>query len=119
VIDRVVANRNAFGIAADGTGGALGINITVRDSTINGNTATGILATTNSTGTGIMVANTAIANNAVGVQSAGAAAVLRIGQSQITGNGTGVSGPVLSYGNNQLNGNGTDGSLSAVPGGLH
>ena len=119
VIDRVVANRNVFGVAADGTGGTLGINITVRDSTINGNTATGIIAATNATGTGIMVANTAVANNGVGVQSAGAAAVLRIGQSQITGNGTGVSGPVLSYGNNQLNGNGTDGSLSAVPGGLH
>ncbi len=118
-IDRVVANGNVFGIAADGSGGAAGINVTVRDSTVNGNSASGIVSVTTGAGTGIMVANTTVANNAVGVQVSGSAAFLRIGQSQITGNGTGVSGNVLSYGNNQLNGNGVDGTLMAVPGGLH
>lgn len=118
-MDRVVATGNVFGIAADGTGGTLGINVTVRESTVNGNSSAGILSATGATGTGVMVANTAATNNGIGVQAAGAGAILRIGGSQITGNSTGVSGTVLSYGNNQLNGNGTDGTLTAVPGGLH
>lgn len=113
-MDRVVATGNVFGIAADGTGGTLGINVTVRDSTVNGNSSAGILSATGATGTGIMVANTAATNNGIGVQAAGAGAILRIGGSQITGNGTGVSGAVLSYGNNQLNGNGTDGAFSGL-----
>jgi len=118
-IDRVVANGNAFGVAADGSGGAAGINITVRDSTISGNRMTGIITVATGTGAGIMVSRTTVANNGTGVQVAGAAAIMRVGQSEITGNGTGVSGAVLSYGNNQLNGNASDGAFSAVPGGLH
>ena len=118
-IDRVVANRNIFGIAADGTGGTTGINITVRDSTVSGNISTGILAATGAAGTGVMVMRTAASNNGTGLATSGAGAVMRVGQSEITGNGTGVSGTVLSYLTNQLNGNGVDGVLSAVPGGLH
>ena len=54
-------------------------------------------------------------NNGTGLLESGASAQLRVGQSEITGNGTGVGGTVLSFGTNQLNGNGTDGSLTAIP----
>jgi hypothetical protein len=119
VIDGVVADRNVFGIAADGTGGAAGINVTVSGSSVNGSAQAGIVAASGGAGAGVMLMRTAASNNAIGLLAAGGGAVMRVGETQITGNGTGVSGNVLSYGTNQLNGNAVDGSLSPVPGGLH
>jgi hypothetical protein len=119
VIDRVIADRNVFGIAADGTANVAGTNITIRDSNVSNNTQTGILSVTGATGTGILTSRTTVSNNLTGVATSGAGAVLRIGSSEITGNTTGVSGTVLSYGDNKLNGNGTDGTLTLVPGGTH
>lgn len=119
LIDRVVADRNVFGIAADGSGGTTGINVTIRDSSISGNSQAGIVAATGAVGVGLMVMRTASVNNATGVQSSGAGALMRVGSSEITGNATGVSGAVQSYGNNQLNGNTSDGVLTPVAGGLH
>jgi hypothetical protein len=120
VIDTTAMDGNVFGIAADGSAGGAGINITVRDSAVSNNSQTGIIAVTGAVGAGIMVSRTTVANNGIGLTSSGAGAIVRIGQSEITGNGTGVTGPVLSYGTNQLNGNGSDGTLTLVPGGpLH
>ena len=118
LIERVVADRNVFGIAADGTGGTSGINITVSDSSISGNTQAGIVAVTGATGTGVMVSRTSVVNSGTGLLAIGGGAVMRVGESRITGNGVGVSGPVQSYGNNQLNGNASDGTPIAVAGGL-
>jgi hypothetical protein len=114
-IDRVIANRNVFGLAADGSGGSAGINLTVKDSTFNGNTQSGIVATTPSAGAGVMVMRSSFSNNAIGLQVVGASANIRVGDSLITGNGTGVSGTVLSYGTNQLDGNAANGTLTALP----
>jgi hypothetical protein len=113
--DHIIANRNVFGLAADGSGGTTGINLTVKDSTFNGNTQSGIVATTPSPGAGVMVMRSAFANNAIGLQVIGANANIRVGDSMITGNGTGVTGTVLSYGTNQLDGNGVNGTLTALP----
>ena len=118
LIDRVVADRGVFGIAADGSGGASGINITVSDSSVSGNSQAGIVAATGATGTGIMISRTSAVNNATGLLAVGSGAVMRVGESRITGNGVGVSGPVQSYGTNQLNGNASDGIPVPVPGGL-
>jgi hypothetical protein len=119
LIDRVVANRNVFGIAVDGSSGAAGINVTVRDSSVGANSQAGIVAVSAGAGAGVVVMRTAASNNSTGVLAVGGGAIMRVGESQIVGNGTGVSGNVLSYGTNQLNGNGFDGSPSPVPGGLH
>ncbi len=120
VIDRVVADRNTFGLAADGTGGASSVNVTIRDSTATGNTLAGIIGATAAVSTGVMVTRTAASNNGIGLQTVGAGANMRVGQSEITGNGTGVSGTVFSYVTNELNGNGSDGTLTAIsPGPLH
>lgn len=118
LIDRVVADRNVFGIAADGTGGTSGINITVSDSSVSGNSQAGIVAATGATGTGVMISRTSSVNNGTGLLAVGSGAVMRVGESRITGNGVGVSGSVQSYGTNQLNGNASDGTPLAVAGGL-
>jgi hypothetical protein len=114
-IDRVVADRNVFGIQADGTANGV-VNLTVRDSVLNGNTQIGAQATTGATPAGMMLTRVAASNNGTGLATAGAGAFMRVGSSEITGNGTGVSvsGIVLSYGTNQLNQNGTDGTLTLI-----
>ena len=117
-IDRVTADDNVFGIAADSSGGTSGINISVQNSTVNGNSQSGIVST-GAVGVGVMVMHTAIVNNGTGLLVSGAGAVMRVGLSDITGNGTATSGNVLSYGNNQINGNGADTVPGGVPGGLH
>jgi hypothetical protein len=120
VIDRVVADRNVFGLAADGGGGASSINITIHDSTAAGNSQSGIVATTGAAPTSLMIVRTTVSNNTTGIQANGAGATVRVGESDITNNTNGISGTVLSYVTNQLNGNTTDGTLTPIsPGPLH
>jgi hypothetical protein len=120
VIDRVVADRNTFGIAADGTGGAAAVMVEIRDSTAQKSNQAGIIAATGAAPTSVMVTRTSSSYNTIGLQTSGAGATMRVGESVVTGNGTGVSGTVLSYVTNQLNGNTTDGTLTAIsPGPLH
>jgi hypothetical protein len=118
VIDRVVVDRNVFGIAADSTGGTSGINVTVRQSVVSNNTQIGIFAT-GAVGAGIMVDRTASVNNGTGASGAGGGGIVRIGSSTFTGNGVATNGNVQSYGNNEINGNATDTVPALVPGGLH
>jgi hypothetical protein len=120
VIDRVVADRNTFGIAADGTGGAAAVMVDIRDSTAQKSNQAGIIAATTAAPTSVMVTRTSSSYNTIGLQTSGAGATMRVGESVVTGNGTGVSGTVFSYVTNQLNGNTTDGTLTAIsPGPLH
>jgi hypothetical protein len=115
LIDKTIVDRNVFGITVDGTAGTTGLNISVRDSAVSGNSQTGILAATGAVGTGVMITRTAVSNNITGVSASGAGAVVRVGNSEITGNATGVSGTVNSYGTNQLDGNGVNGTLTLLP----
>ena len=119
VLDNVDISRNVFGLAVDQAGGGAGVNVTVKNSTIANNSQAGIVVVTGATGAGVMVKDSAISNNSVGLQTVGTGAIIRVGNSMITGNGTGISGAnILSYGTNQLNGNGSDGTFGPVPGGL-
>jgi hypothetical protein len=117
-LQRVTVAHNAFGIAADGTGSTGGINMTIKDSDIAGNTQDGIVATTPSGGApiGVMVTNSKSVNNAFGVRSLGTNVTVRVKNSDVTGNGTGLSfgggGALLTYGNNAVNANGADGAFS-------
>ena len=106
-IEKSAINGNATGISVDGFGGGTGINLSVRDTFINGNTGAAVLATS-TVAADVMVMESIIANNATGLTTANAA-IIRTGSSIISGNGTATSGAgVLSYGNNQINGNGAD-----------
>ena len=113
-IDRVIANRNVFGIQANGTSGG-SFNVAVRDSALNGNSQAGFSISSGAPVAFAMLTRILAIDNGTGIQQIGATAQLRVGSSEITGNGTGVTGTVLSYGNNQLNANGADGTLTAIP----
>jgi len=114
VVD-VIANKNIFGLAADGTGGGSGINVSVDRSAFNGNVLSGIAAVTAATGTGVMVMRSTVSNNGTGFQQSGAGGALRVGESIATGNSNATSGTVNSYSTNQVNGNGNDGTFTAIP----
>ena len=111
----VVSNRNGSGIVADTSGGAAGINLTVKDSTINGNVASGILATTTGGGIGIMSMRNSFVANGTALATSGANSTIRVGDSLLTGNGTAGSGNVLSFGTSQVEGNGNNGTLTLIP----
>jgi hypothetical protein len=97
-------------IAPGGAGIVTGSLNNVR---ILNNTGAGISIAGNST---IMLTNSQISHNVnFGILSNSAASRIRVGNTTITGNGTGVSiagGNVNSYGTNRLDGNGTDGSFT-------
>jgi hypothetical protein len=112
VIDRVIADRNVFGIAADATGGS--VDVSVRDSTMTGSSLAGLIGV-GSTGTAlVMVERSEASNNTTGIQNAGGPSTIRVGTSAITSNTTGVSGTVSSYVTNQLDGNTADGALTGI-----
>ena len=121
-LERVTVNGNAFGIAADGTGSTGGINMTIADSMVGGNSQDGIIAVTPSGGApiGVMVTNTKSVNNTFGIRSIGPNVTVRVKNSDIIGNTTGLSfsggGALLSYGNNAVEANGTDGAFSGPVG---
>jgi hypothetical protein len=112
-IDRVVANRNSFGVVLNGTLGG-SYNVNVRDSVLSANIQAGFSASSGAVVTQAMLTRVAAVNNGTGIQATGSP-TLRVGASEITGNGTGVSGTVGSYGTNQLNNNGSDGTLTIIP----
>jgi hypothetical protein len=119
VLDRVRVEHGAFsGIHLQGRGTTGSIKATVRDSVAAGNAGAGILANDDGSGTTVMVDRSAFANNGSGVVADGPTATIRIGDSTVSGNTTGLSalsgGVIASYGTNKVNGNGTDGAPSST-----
>jgi hypothetical protein len=112
-IDGLIADKNTFGIFADGTTGG-NFNVAVRDSALNGNTLAGFSISSGASVTSAMLTRILAMTNGTVILETGATALVRVGESEITGNGTGVSGTVLSFGTNQLSGNGTDGTLTLI-----
>jgi hypothetical protein len=112
VIDKVTADRNTFGIAADATNGSVALSI--QNSISTGSTLAGIIGVASTGSAKIMVMGTEASNNTTGIQNAGGTTTIRVGQSSITGNTTGVSGAVSSYVTNQLDGNGVDGAMTGI-----
>ncbi len=121
VITRVNAENNAAGIRADtsiGPSAPGGVVMMVVDSVSAGNTNHGIAAVTGGAGsppaTILVDRSSAVNNGQNGFRAVGAAAVVRIGNSDSTGNGQGTAvvsgGQILSYGNNHIDGNTSDGS---------
>jgi hypothetical protein len=108
VLSRVMASRNGVGIFANGAT----VNVTMTD-TVAGNNNYGV----GSTSSVVMVRNSTISNNAIGL-AADQTAVMRVGQSTITANGTGSTatngGQVISYGNNNISGNTSNGTLTST-----
>ena len=107
-LSRVTASINGVGILASGSSVSLAVTDAVASSNNYG------IGASSST---VMVRNSTVSNNAVGI-AADQTAIVRVGQSTITGNGTGWQatngGQVLSYGNNNVGGNTTDGTATST-----
>jgi hypothetical protein len=107
-INRVTASRNGTGILAFG-GNA---SVTIID-TVAGNNSYGIGASSSA----VMVRNSTVSNNGIGI-AADQNAIVRVGQSTVTANGTGWQatngGQVVSYSNNNVAGNTTDGTVTST-----
>jgi len=92
------------------------IAATVRDGVSAGNAGAGIVTTEIGSGTTtVMIDRSTSANNGgQGITAIGARATVRMGNSTVTGNATGLtagsSGVIASYGTNKIDGNGTDGA---------
>jgi hypothetical protein len=116
VISNSHLHRGNFGVVADSSGGAAGINIVVRDTVANVFANTAFLATGNNIG--MLVNGSAATASGTGLAANGGSTI-RVGSSIIVGNSTSVSGNVLSFGDNRINGNNFDAIPGPVPGGSH
>jgi hypothetical protein len=121
VLDHATFSFNVTGIVLNSGSGAIGG--TMRDSLVSSSRSNGILAQSGSF-ISLLIERSLLSNN-VGsaVQSSGANSFVRIGNSTISANDTGVStvggGTVQSFKTNEIFGNGADGTpLAAVPNGL-
>ena len=120
VLNRVLVNNNIVGIRADGLAGTGGINVSIANSETSGNAFHGIVALSAGPTVQVMVDGTTSSHNAdQGIRAANNAnAIIRLSNSNVTGNGIGtlasVGGQVLSYGNNRIDGNTDDGSIPPV-----
>ena len=121
-LDHVTAVDNAFGIAIDGTASSSGINATIADSAVSGNLSDGMIATTDPghAPVGVLATNIETTNNAYGIRSIGPNVTVRVENSKIVGNDTGLSnsggGALLTFGNNAVRANGVDGAFSGPVG---
>lgn len=119
ILNRVVVTGGVFGIAVDGSASTAGINMTIADSVAGGNSQDGIVATTTAghSPIGVMVKNTKSSNNgSFGIRSIGPNVTVRVSNSTVIGNGTGLAsasgGALLTFGNNEVRANGSDGAFS-------
>ena len=117
VLRNVRSHNNANnGLRGDSTSGA--VTIVVEDSSISGN-ANGVVAAGGPSSLRVMLNGSTVANNSgIGVLASGATSLMRVGDTTITGNATGLSfgggATVNSYGDNRLDGNTTaDGAFTA------
>ena len=130
-INRVQLENNSVGVLVDGSNSTgVAVNAIVLESMVVGSAGNGIAAVTTAghAAVSVLVDNTVVSGNfASGINANGAAAsgagsaVVRIGDSTIALNVTGVgttgAGVVQSFKNNRISGNLTDGTpITAFPG---
>jgi hypothetical protein len=107
-LNRVELDRGVDGIVVLSSGGS--VNVTIADSFITHFSANRGIRVQSSSGTAhVMVRNCTITNNAAGIESIGAGALVRVTRSTLTENSTGVFGVWISYGDNNIDG------ISTVP----
>jgi hypothetical protein len=113
-----VLQNSGRGISVDMSGGTgPGIAATIDESVISGTSGDGIAVVTPGPGINVMVTNSSVTNNSTnGIIGVGAGAVIRVGDTTITGNafagGAGVVS-VSTYGDNRLDANANNGTFNA------
>jgi hypothetical protein len=117
-LDRVRVENSTTGISFQGTSTTGSVRGTVRDSLVAGCT-TGISVSENGSGiTTMMIDRTASVHNTTGIRASGSGATIRIGDSTVSENTSGLSnssGKIESYRTNKVNGNTTDVSGTITP----
>jgi Right handed beta helix region len=102
-IEHTSSINNLFGVAAGN-----GNNAMVKRSVLSGNSNSGIET---DPGGQVTVDDSAISGNATGVLAFG---TIRLSNSDISFNTTGISGATTSFGNNRISGNGSPGTAPAA-----
>jgi hypothetical protein len=116
---RLEDNANAnFVLSTASTTNPNGANATIDQSSISGS-GLGVSIVTATSGARIQLTDSLVFNNTTGLQSNGSLAGMRVGNTTITANGTGVSilnsSVINTYGDNRLDGNVTDGAFTQPP----
>lgn len=123
-LNNVKLENNSIGLSANGALSSTGINVNIVGGTATSNTSHGIEATSTTSSSApvsVSVSGMQISGNlGAGVQARSLArATIKIGNSQITANATGVSaagGQILSLGDNLVHSNGVNGAFTgAIP----
>jgi hypothetical protein len=115
-VNRTELKGNVNGIFVDaGSSGAGPVNLNVRDSLVTGSSNAGIAVASPSVPVTAVIDRTTVNSSLnTGVAASGAGAIVRVGNSTISGNVTGVAvfngATMRSYKNNQINANLTDGT---------
>ena len=106
--NRVTLANNSNGIAADGSGTSGTVRGIVRESDISGNSGSGIVTSTGSGATSILVDHASVSNNGTGLSAANGSSIL-VTDTAVTGNNIGLStsggGQLDTYQNNHVNSN--------------
>jgi hypothetical protein len=100
VFDNVRVQNTGFGIVIGNNG-----RVMINRSVISGNGSVGISVGGFLAAMDVTVSNSVISSNTTGLTNAGGTVALRLGNNDITLNGTAISGATQSYGNNRLLGN--------------
>ena len=120
VLDNVNVEGNANGITIDGRTTSGSIKAALRDSSIGGHGAFGVYGVDSGSGaTNVTVEESTSANNTTfGIGSSGVNSTVRVRNSTVTGNGTGLqiasSGKIISLGGNSVRGNTSNGAFTAT-----
>jgi hypothetical protein len=104
-LDNVRVENANFGIAVGSNG-----RVMINRSVFAGHTLAGIEAEGPAAATEVNINNSVSSNNGTGVQNGGGTVTIRLSNSDITFNGTGISGATQSFTNNRIAGNGSAGT---------
>jgi hypothetical protein len=124
LVSKSALTNNLNGVVVDGTAGGSGtvIKVLLSETKASNNSGNGILASTAAghSQVGVVIERADASNNVgIGIQANGLGVGILLGNSTVSTNGVGVSqangGGIASYKTNMINGNGADGTpLTAV-----
>jgi hypothetical protein len=120
VFDNVRVADNNIGILIDGTATTGTNSVTLRNSVVSGSAGIGIQGVDSGGGaSNVVIEGSTISSNAsVGIRAVGANTAIRLRNSTVSGNGTGIAaqngGKLISHGGNLVAGNGANGAFTQV-----
>ena len=112
-ISNSIITGNVLGVRADTSNTTGAIDMSISDTTVSNSARNGVVARQVSGPVQIMLDGVKVTGSDQGVRATGGG-IIRMGNSVVTGNGTGFSissgGQILSYGDNKTHGNTVDGA---------